>query len=105
MRAAGSGTTRFPSPDIIAGNKLRWLAIECKTTKKTKKYIETSEIEQLKEFAAALGAEPWLSIKFSRQEWLFISLEDMKKKESSFMISFEDAKAKGLSFFEVIEKE
>lgn len=102
MRAAGSGSTRFPSADIIAGNKLRLLAVECKTTKNVKKYIEKSEIEQLMCFSSILGAEPWLGIKFSGTDWLFLSRDNLKEKNSSFMISSEDAKSRGLSYDELI---
>ena len=30
IRVAGSGSSKYPSPDILAGNNLRKLAIECK---------------------------------------------------------------------------
>ena len=37
IRIAGSGSSRYPSPDILAGNAVRRVAIECKVTKETKK--------------------------------------------------------------------
>ena len=40
LRIAGSGSSKYPSPDILAGNKLRKLAIECKITKDQKKYFK-----------------------------------------------------------------
>ena len=32
IRVAGSGSSRYPSPDILAGNAMRRVAIECKVT-------------------------------------------------------------------------
>ena len=34
VRVAGSGSMKYPSADVLATNKLRRLAIECKTSKK-----------------------------------------------------------------------
>jgi Holliday junction resolvase len=33
VRIAGSGSSKYPCPDILAGNAIRRLAIECKVTK------------------------------------------------------------------------
>jgi len=33
VRSAGSGSTPLPAPDILAGNKEKLLAIECKAIK------------------------------------------------------------------------
>ena len=48
LRAAGSGSTTLPAPDILAGNGKRYLAIECKSTKDNRKYFPKEEIDQLK---------------------------------------------------------
>ena len=40
VRVAGSGSMKYPSADILASNKLRKLAIECKVIKEHKKYFE-----------------------------------------------------------------
>ena len=40
LRIAGSGSIKYPSPDLLVGNSLRRLAVECKTTKDSKKYFE-----------------------------------------------------------------
>ena len=72
-RIAGSGSMHFPSPDVLAGNKIRRLAIEVKITKENKKYFPKEEIKQLQNFASYFGAEPWLAIKFSQQKWIFVN--------------------------------
>ena len=54
IRIAGSGSSQYPSPDLLAGNAIRRLAIECKVTKENKKYFQKSEIEQLDFFLKIL---------------------------------------------------
>ena len=56
LRVAGSGSMRYPSADILATNKVRKLAIECKTVKNPWKYIEKEDINQLKEFSELFNA-------------------------------------------------
>ena len=101
VRVAGSGSMRYPSADILASNKLRRIAIECKITKENKKYFLDEEIEQLKKFSDFYGAEPWIAVKFGKEPWFFINLEDMERTKKGFMVSLEIAKAKGLLFEEV----
>ena len=66
VRIAGSGSMRYPSADILATNKLRKLAIECKTSKDASKYIEKEDIEQLREFAELFNSEAYVAVKFSK---------------------------------------
>jgi len=103
LRIAGSGSTRYPSPDLLVGNNLRRLAVECKVTKDTKKYFEKKEIEALKKFAQIFGAEPWIAIKFKSMAWFFISLDDLFKTDKSYRIDVKSAKNKGLLFEEIIK--
>ena len=102
LRIAGSGSMKYPSPDILVGNSLRRLAIECKVTKEDNKYFEKNEIDSLKTFANIFGAEPWVAIKFKGHEWYFMSLEDLKETEKCFMADASIAKNKGLLFEEMI---
>lgn len=101
-RIAGSGSSKYPSPDIIAGNSQRRLALECKTLKKGKKYLGKEDIEQLKQFCEKFGAEPWLAMRFDRQPWSFLRLEDLENTGSCFAISQHLIKNKGISFQELI---
>lgn len=102
-RIAGSGCSRYPSPDIIAGSSQRKLAIEAKVTSDKKKYFSDEEIAGLKEFALTFGAEPWIAVKFPGEEWSFISLDDLNKSGASYNISVDEAKNKGLLFEELIK--
>src|SRR3989338_7874239 len=85
-RIAGSGSSRYPSPDIIAGNGLRRAAVECKITKESSKYFSQEEIISLQSFAQQFGAEAWIAIKFPKKEWFFMNLEDMKESGKMKMI-------------------
>ncbi|MFC1704832.1 Holliday junction resolvase Hjc [Nanoarchaeota archaeon] len=103
VRIAGSGSSRYPSADLLASNKLRRLAIECKTSKETSKYLTKEEVGQLKLFSDIFGAEPWLAVRFDREEWFFLNLEDLKVTGSNYLVNLEIARNKGLLFEELIK--
>lgn len=103
VRIAGSGSMRYPSADVLATNKLRKLAIECKTSKSSSKYIEKVDIEQLKEFSEMFNAEPYIAVKFDKKEWLFLTLEDLEETGKNFMINIKKAEIKGILFEELIK--
>jgi len=103
LRIAGSGSSRYPSPDILAGNKLRRLAVECKTTKEKSKYFAKEDIFALRTFADIFGAEPWFAVRFARKDWLFLSLEDIEKTENGYVIDAKVAERRGLLLDELIK--
>jgi holliday junction resolvase Hjr len=105
IRSAGSGSMQFPSPDVLAGNKIRRLAIEVKATKEETKYFPDEEIRQLYNFADYFGAEPWFAIKFNNFGWVFINPEDLEKTKSGFSFSKNNSERKSLSFEELIKTE
>ena len=92
-RAAGSGVQRFYSPDVLASNGSRVLAIECKATKSKYQYFEPQQVEELKKFSDIFKAEPWLAVKFST-EWKFFRIEDLGLSEKNFAINKDSEKAK-----------
>ncbi len=102
IRVAGSGSSRYPSPDIIASNSKRKLAIECKTTKSKTLYVSKGDIAQLKEFSDLFGSENWLAVRFDRTSWRFMKPEDMEEKGKNFSIKAIDAEKKGLTLKELI---
>lgn len=104
MRVAGSGSMQYPSADILAGNVLRKLAIECKSVKNNSVYIPKEGIEQLKEFAKLFGAEPWVAVRFHNKEWHFMSMDNLEFTENNAVITVENIKTKGLLFNEVLGK-
>ena len=103
LRAAGSGSMKYPGPDLIASNKFRTLAIECKSTKENKKYLDEEDIKQLKEFCDIFGAEPWFAVRFARMNWLFLSLEDIEKTENGYVIDSKVAERRGLLIDELLK--
>lgn len=104
VRIAGSGSMRYPSADILATNKVRRLAIECKTSKDASIYLPKEAAGQLRAFSAAFGAEPWLAVKFKSQEWFFIGLEDLAETERSFFVDGALMVKKGILFEELINE-
>src|SRR3989344_7493221 len=95
IRAAGSGVQRFYSPDVLASNGSKVLAIECKSTKSKYQYFEPKQVDELKKFADIFKAEPWLAVKFS-SDWKFFRLEDIDVSGKNLVISKETEKAKML---------
>jgi Holliday junction resolvase len=101
-RVAGSGSMKYPSPDIIAGNATRKLAIECKSTKSKYQYFEKEEIEQLLMYAKMFAAEPWIAIRFDRDKFYFLRPEDLKPTKNRYVADSELAKDKGLLFEHIL---
>lgn len=102
VRVAGSGSSSYPSPDVIAGNISRKFAIECKSVKNDSKYIPKKEINQLVEFCSAFGCEAWIGIRFQKEEWFFLPIEDLTQTKESYAINIEAAKMKGLLLEELL---
>ncbi len=98
-RVAGSGSNRYPSPDLIAGNGGRLLAIECKCSKYEKIYLPIEEVEALLEYSGKLGAETWIAAKFDG--WYFVSVEDLERTQKSVIVSKKAVMNKGLIFEEL----
>ena len=86
-RVAGSGSMKYPSPDIIAGKNGTLYVVECKITKSDKQYFEKKEIKELKEFSKILAAIPYVAVKFKSCEWKFYPLTSLKETEKNFVIS------------------
>lgn len=104
LRSAGSGSMKYPGPDLLVGNKEknRRLAIECKSSKDKKIYLNNYDIEQLKEFCDIFDARAWFAVKFLRKNWLFLNLEDIEKTQKGYVIDYKVAELRGLSFEELI---
>ena len=103
MRAAGSGSTQHPSPDVIAGDGKHFYAFEVKSSKDKSKYLEKDEITQLDLFANSFGARAFVAIKFDGEQWYFLRLTDLKKTDKSYAVNLKLAKEKGLTFEELVK--
>ncbi len=104
MRAAGSGSTQHPSPDVIAGNGRVFFAIECKASADPVKYIEKDKVNQLDLFANSFGARAFVALRFDNEKWFFLRLTDLKETKSCYAVTLELAKEKGLTFEQLIGK-
>ena len=102
IRVAGSGSSKYPSPDLLAGNARRKLAIECKITGATSQYFDKMEVESLKFFGKTFGAETWVAIKMERN-WRFLMLEDLKETPAGFAVNRGLFSLKGLTFEELVK--
>ena len=93
---------KYPGPDLLVGNKVRRLAIECKSSKSTKIYLDEHDMQQLREFSSIFDARPWFAVRFARKEWLFLGLEDVEKTKKGYVIDMGKAELRGMSFEEII---
>jgi holliday junction resolvase Hjr len=103
FRAAGSGSSRYPCPDVIAGNSIRKIAVEAKFINDTSKYFTKDEIDDLKEFSHIFGCEAWVAVKFQGKGWHFFSVEDLRETAAGYTICLKDSELKGFSFEELIK--
>ncbi len=98
LRVAGSGSTSMPAPDLLAGNRSRFLAIECKSLKKKTQYLERQQMDELRIFAEHFGAEPWVGVRFDKIGWYFFPLPKIPDTgNKSLSITLDFAKSSGLS--------
>ncbi|MBN1645748.1 Holliday junction resolvase [Candidatus Woesearchaeota archaeon] len=102
FRAAGSGSSVHPCPDIIAGNSRRKLAIEVKIVNAKNKYFPRKEILDLVGFANAFGAEPWVAVKFPVIGWCFIIPDDLKDTGNGYSINTKFAELRSLKFTDIV---
>lgn len=102
-RVAGSGTIPEPSCDLLAGKFNKKYAIECKTCKTKKRYIDSKQISDFLVMSEIFGLTPIIAVKFNRQPWLFLSPKDLEKTGSGLAISLEDARARGKTFEQFVE--
>ncbi len=102
IRVAGSGSSRYPSPDVLASNATRTVAIECKSSSALSRHLAAAQVEDLMKFAKMFGAEPWIGARFNDMKWAFFSPDDLKKTGTGFSVSVRMVKEKGLTFEQLI---
>jgi Holliday junction resolvase len=101
LRVAGSGSMRYPSPDIVAGHHSTKILLECKATKGPAIYVPHEEIDDLLAFARRFGANAYIAARFDREPWSFIPLQDLRLTDKNYVFS---QKMAGLSFDELVHK-
>ena len=90
VRVAGSGASRYPTPDIVAGRRSRSLAIECKSSRGLYQYLDDEEILQLKTFSELFGAEPWIGVRFNTLPWKFFRIQNLARTKGNFVVTRKD---------------
>jgi len=104
VRVAGSGSTQYPAPDLLASRGDKKIVMEVKVVNSVKKYFKKQEIEDLQLFATKFGAEAWVGIKFEKNQWFFIPTSELEEtKAQNYVISLIEMKRKGFSFNEMIK--
>jgi len=102
IRVAGSGSSRFPCPDVLASNGQKTFAVEAKATKTEYQYFRKDQIEQLINFSQVFNAEPILAVKFS-SKWYFFYLTNLSiTKKGEYGVKKKDADDIGIYFEELI---
>lgn len=102
FRAPASGSMDTDLPDVIAGNAARKIGIECKVSGDDAKYLTKAEVESLVTFCTRFGSEAWIGVKFLRKGWRFMNPEDVRQTAQSYVVTWEDAQRKGLTFEELV---
>lgn len=105
VRVAGSGSTKYPAPDILASCGYKKIVMEIKVTNSSKKYFSQKEILDLEFFGEKFGAESWVGIKFEENQWFFIPTNELIiSAQGNYSISLIEIKRKGFTFEEMIGK-
>lgn len=103
VRVAGSGSTQYPAPDILASNGHKRIVMEVKTVNAIVKYFTRQEILDLEYFANKFGAEAWVGIKFIQNQWFFLPTSELEQtKSENYKISLITMKRQGFKFEELI---
>ncbi|MEM4230576.1 MAG: Holliday junction resolvase Hjc [Candidatus Pacearchaeota archaeon] len=102
-RVAGSGMNDESPCDLIVGKANKKFAIECKTCKSKKRYIDKKQIEDFLIFSESFGLTPLIAIRFNRQGWLFLKPEDLEKTGKGLAISLKNALENGKRFGQMFE--
>jgi len=102
VRVAGSGSSSYPSPDLLASNATRVIAVECKSSGELNRHVPQYQVDDLIAFAQRFGAEPWIGTRFDDMKWAFFSPEDLKKTGTGFSVSVRMVKEKGLTFEQLL---
>ena len=79
LRAAGSGKTDKPLPDVVAVKGGKIILIECKTTTKDRLSLKAA-VENLFDFSRIAGGEAYLAVRFFRQRARFYNIMDLIKR-------------------------
>jgi len=103
VRVAGSGSGRYPAPDLLASRGDKKIVMEVKVIGGIKKYFSKKEIDDLNLFANKFAAESWVGVQFEKKQWYFIPVSELEiSKLGNFSIDLISMKRKGFTFEDMI---
>jgi len=103
IRAAGSGATSFPCPDVLASNGKIVLAFEVKTRVNLPLYLTEQKVKELVMFSNLFGAKPYIALRLSRKGWRFIEVCKLIKTPKGYKVD-DNLFAEGCDISEVVGK-
>lgn len=104
IRVAGSGSTKYPSPDLLASCGHRKIVLEIKVVSSIKKYFPEQEIKDLEFFGEKFGTESWVGVKYEGNQWFFLPTNELDlTKSGNYVITLIEMKRKGFTFEEMIK--
>lgn len=104
VRIAGSGSSKHPMPDLIAGVNKKLIAIECKNIDSDNIYFKENEIYELEKFAIMSGMMPFVAVRVKNEGWYFLHTNSLNKTKNmhSFNRKNEELKDKILNFEKIV---
>jgi Holliday junction resolvase len=103
-RAAGSGKSSLPCPDMIAVKGGKITAFECKAWKGKHLSITPEQMDELVEWCRRAEAGFYIAWKMPRMGWLLIAKSMMSRTEKAYVMTAGDALKKGLRVEALIHK-
>ena len=97
IRAAGSGKSSLPSPDLIAIKDGRIIAFECKAWGGPYVNISHGQMDELSKWCSMAGAELIVAWKIPHKGWFLVEKNDMHKSGKAYIISEEVAMKRGFA--------
>lgn len=91
VRAAGSGTTPLPSPDLVALKGKKRFGFECKAWNSNYLHLDHQQMEELVNWGEIAHTEMLIAWKVPLKGWLFLSPKDFKKASKTYIISRKNA--------------
>ena len=97
VRAAGSGVTQLPSPDIVAARKGRIIGFESKAWNSKHLSLSREQFESSRDWCRTAGGEFVIAWKIPKKGWLFLQPSHFARTEKNYTISLKKALRKSVN--------
>lgn len=105
VRAAGSGVTSLPSPDIVALGNGKKLAFECKAWDSAYLNLSVEQFLTTKQWCSMAGADWFIAWKIPNKGWLFLKPEHFARNAKNFSINLKKAHARNVPLNVILGKQ